>query len=354
CQINCQGTDNFKINLWQIITFQTKQSVSSISTMFPTIIYYLVPTLVILISVRKYRESKWGKCKNKVKLTDKIAIVTGANSGIGYEISKELCRRGALVIMACRNKQSALIAIHEIEKELNAKNLLFMELDLTSLNSIKTFATNFKTKFNKIDILVNNAGVSFDDASREVTKDGIEIHFGVNHLGHFLLTNLLLDRFQSGSRIVIISSLLHQKGQINFDNLNLEKPNDAKNLYANSKLANMYFCKELAKRTHDKGITVYAVCPGWVLTNLFRHHTRRMLKYFIFVIPAAFLFMRSAKQGAQTPIFCATDPSVENESGYFYRDCKKFTSKIQMCDTVSHKLWTTSVKMIESKGITLK
>ncbi|GJQ77859.1 hypothetical protein Trydic_g16113 [Trypoxylus dichotomus] len=234
--------------------------------------------------------------------------------------------------MACRNKQSALVALHKIEKELNTKNLLCMELDLASLNSIKTFATNFKSKFNKIDILVNNAGVSFDDASKKVTEDGFEIHFGVNHLGHFLLTNLLFDRFQAGS----------------------QKPKEAKNLYANSKLANMYFCKELAKKTCDKGVRVYSVCPGWVLTNLFRHHAGRMLKYFIFIIPAAFLFMRSAKQGAQTAIFCATDPSVESESGYFYRDCKKFTSKVQMCDAVSQKLWSTSVKMIESKGITLK
>ncbi|KAI4471453.1 phosphatidylinositol-glycan biosynthesis class f protein-related [Holotrichia oblita] len=321
--------------------------------MIPTIVYYLVPTIVILITVRKYRESKWGKCKNNVKLTGKIVIVTGANSGIGYEISKELCKRGALVVMACRDKQKALTAIHKIQQELSTKNLVFMELNLASLSSIKAFADNFKSKFDKIDILVNNAGVSFDDSSNKVTEDGFEIHFGVNHLGHFFLTNLLLDKFVSGSRIIIVSSLLHQKGKIDFDNLNLEKPNEAKNLYANSKLANMYFCKELAKKVYKKGIKVYAVCPGWVLTNLFRNHTRRMLMYFIIIIPAAFLFMRSPKQGAQTPIFCATDPSIENESGCFYRDCRKFTSKVQKCDAISHELWSVSEKMLNDKGISL-
>lgn len=171
-----------------------------------------------------------------------------------------------------------------------------MELDLASLNSIKKFANDFKSKFDKLDILINNAGVSFEDTSGEVTDDRIEIHFGVNHLGHFLLTNMLLDKFENGGRIVIVSSMLHQKGKIDFSNLNLEKPEQAKNLYANSKLANMYFCKELAKKTRDQGIRVYSICPGWVLTNLFRNHLGRMLKYFIFVIPAAFFFMRSSKQ----------------------------------------------------------
>lgn len=300
--------------LWQIIAVVFFKKVRIVLiTMIPTIVYYLVPTIVILISVRKYRESKWGKCKNNVKLTGKTVIVTGANSGIGYEISKELCKRGALVVMACRDKQKALRAINKIQRELSTKNLVniqafitchinkilfqvFMELNLASLSSIKAFADNFKSKFDKIDILVNNAGVSFDDSSNKVTEDGFEIHFGVNHLGHFLLTNFLLDKFISGSRIVIVSSLLHQKGNIDFGNLNLEKPSEAKNLYANSKLANMYFCKELAKKVHKKGIKVYAVCPGWVLTNLFRNHTRRMLMYFALIIPAAFLFMRSPKQ----------------------------------------------------------
>ncbi|KAK9719149.1 short chain dehydrogenase [Popillia japonica] len=255
--------------------------------MIPTIVYYLVPTIVILISVRKYRESKWG---------------------IGYEISKELCKRGALVVMACRDKQKALRAINKIQRELSTKNLVFMELNLASLSSIKAFADNFKSKFDKIDILVNNAGVSFDDSSNKVTEDGFEIHFGVNHLGHFLLTNFLLDKFISGSRIVIVSSLLHQKGNIDF---------------------------------------------GWVLTNLFRNHTRRMLMYFALIIPAAFLFMRSPKQGAQTPIFCATDPSIENESGCFYRDCRKFPSKVQTCDAISYELWSISEQMLSNKGISL-
>lgn len=171
-----------------------------------------------------------------------------------------------------------------------------MELNLALLSSVKDFATNFKSKFDKIDILINNAGVSFDDASGAVTEDEYEIHFGVNHLGHFLLTNLLLDKLKPGSRVVIISSVLHQKGQINFDNLNLEKPTEAKNLYANSKLANMYFCKELAKKTRDREIRVYAVCPGWVFTNLFRNRVKHMMKHIIFVIPAAFLYMRNARQ----------------------------------------------------------
>ncbi|XP_022911260.2 retinol dehydrogenase 11-like [Onthophagus taurus] len=317
----------------------------------PTFVYYAIPAAIILYSLRKYRESKWGRCKNKVSLQGKIVIVTGANCGIGYEIAKEFSKRGAKVILACRSEDAALNAILKIEKEINAKqDLVFMELDLASLISIKQFADKINQQYDKIHILVNNAGVSYPDDSDAVTKDGYEIHFGVNHLGHFFLTNLLLDKLENGnpSRVVIVSSLLHQKGAIEFDSY--DKIVGTKNLYANSKLMNMYFCKELSKKVKDRGINVYAVCPGWVFTSLFRHNMKRIVKYFVFILPVAFLYMRTANQGAQTAIYCATEPNLSDESGGFYRDCDKFESKVQFCEVLSKKLWATSVKSIEESG----
>lgn len=236
-------------------------------------------------------------------------------------------------------------------KEIKSFTSLFqdcIELDLASLSSIKTFADTIKSKYPKINILINNAGVSFPEDRKIMTKDGFEIHFGINHLGHFYLTNLLLDNMKNNdkNRIIIISSMLHEKGEIDLDDLNMEKKTNRKNAYANSKLANVYFCKELAKRTKGQDVNVYCVCPGWVFSSLFRHHIKKMLMYLIFVIPAAFLFMRSTKSGAQTVIYCATEPDLEKESGYFYRDCKKYEQKKILEDTISEKLWKASEELI--------
>lgn len=173
-----------------------------------------------------------------------------------------------------------------------------MYLDLASLQSIKDFANEIKQNFSEIHLLINNAGVSIPKNTRVETVDGFEANFGINHLGHFYLTNLLLDVLKNSklSRIIIVTSLLHEKAKLNLDDLNMKESYDEKvNLYANSKLANMYYCRELAKRIEGSGVNVYAVCPGWVYTNLFRYHKVKWYHY-IAVAPIAFFFMRSAKQ----------------------------------------------------------
>lgn len=171
-----------------------------------------------------------------------------------------------------------------------------MLLDLGSIASIENFVEDIKSTYTQIHVLVANAGVSYPANLACKTKDGFEIHMGTNHLGHFLLTNLLLEMFdKSHSRIVVISSALHEKGTLHLDDLNLEKVDAKNNAYANSKLANVYFCKELAERTRNTGIKVYAVCPGWVYTNLFRYHTMKWYHY-LFIFPIAFFFMRNVEQ----------------------------------------------------------
>ncbi|KAK5640203.1 hypothetical protein RI129_011014 [Pyrocoelia pectoralis] len=314
--------------------------------MLPFTFCVLIP-VVFMICIRKYKEITWGKCKNKVKLHGKIAIVTGANSGIGYEIAKELATRGAHVIMACRNLHTAATAICKIKQELSCSSIIIpMELDLESAESIAVFVEEIKATYSLIHILVNNAGVSYPKDNLCKTKHGFEIHFGVNHLGHFILTNLLiglLDR--RSSRIVIISSILHERGKICLDNLNFEKAIEKTDLYANSKLANIYFCKELARRLEKTSIGVYAVCPGWVYTNLFRH---QKLKWYqmLLGLPIALLFMRTPAQGAQTAIYCATEPHLK--SGLIYRDCKEYQSKVCFDEGVSKKLWNVSCDMVKT------
>ncbi|KAJ8924957.1 hypothetical protein NQ315_001122 [Exocentrus adspersus] len=320
--------------------------------MFP-ISYCVLPTILFLILVRKYRESKWGKCKNTVKLDGKIAIVTGANSGIGLEIAKELAGRNAQVILACRDLDKANQACEIIRTALsNASKALLvpMELDLASLYSIRDFCNRIKRRYKEINILINNAGVVFPNTKRVETKDGFEVHFGVNHLGHFYLTNLLLEQLSTLSgkkgRIVVVASSLHEKGEVNPNDLNALRASKKSNLYANSKLMNVYFAQELARRTEKRNVNVYACCPGWVYTGLFRHSVK-WYHYFL-ITPVAFFFMRSPKQGAQTPVYCATEPDLENETGLLYRDCTHYNSRVIFYDNVASKLWEESENVINS------
>lgn len=312
-----------------------------------TISFYVLPTILFLILVRKYRESRWGKCKNTVKLDGKLALVTGANSGIGFEIAKELAARNAHVILACRNLDNANSAIERIKKALlNDPLLVPMTLDLSSLHSVKEFAQLVKKNYSKIDLLINNAGVAYPRSQHLQTVDGFEMHFGTNHLGHFYLTNLLQDLVANAQgRIIVVASALHEKGKIDMKAIKNLEFGYNENLYANSKLANIYFAQELAKRTRSKGIKVYAICPGWVYTNLFRFSFRWY--HFILLAPIAFWFMRSAKQGAQTAIYCATEPSLENETGLLYRDCTNYRSKVIFYDKVALELWEESEHMIQ-------
>ncbi|KAG1678818.1 Retinol dehydrogenase 11 [Nymphon striatum] len=185
-----------------------------------------------------------------VRLDGKVVIITGANTGIGKETAKDLAIRGAKVILACRDLEKAKKSVDDLTKDsnLNAENFAIHKLDLASLNSVRQFATEILKEYENIHILINNAGIMMCPEWK--TEDGFEMQFGVNHLGHVLLTNLLLERIKKSapSRIVIVSSLAHKYGKINFDDLNMEKGYSAGKAYSQSKLANILFAKELASR----------------------------------------------------------------------------------------------------------
>lgn len=312
--------------------------------------YFILPVVLIVGLLRKCREHTWGRCKDMSSLQGRVFLVTGANSGIGKETVKELAKRKATIIMACRDLQSARNVISEIRTQIFTGELVPMQLDLSSLTSIREFAKEVLKNFPEIHVLINNAGVYTPFKEHALTKDGFEIHFGVNHLGHFLLTNLLLDCLKESapSRVVVVTSKLLESGTIDFTNLNGEKGLPIKGrmnpAYYNSKLANAYFAVELAKRTENSGINVYMVCPGFTYTGLFRHVKRSWFHYIIFS-PVALMFLRTANQGAQTVLHCAIEPSLHNETGHIYRDCKLYVSKKELDPDVALRLWNVSAKL---------
>ncbi|KAL4703146.1 hypothetical protein ACJJTC_016747 [Scirpophaga incertulas] len=310
------------------------------------VIYAAVPisVLVAVALLRKWKSRKWGKCLSNTCLKGKTYLITGATSGIGLETTKMLIKRKARVILACRDVAKAKELITEIrQQQPYGGELIPMHLDLASFESIEKFVEIIKAGFYKIDVLINNAGVAIPLARDEKTKEGFEIHFGVNHLGHFYLTKLLLDHLKraSPSRVVIVSSSLHEKGVINFDDLNskaeieLAKQGKVKSrhisAYQNSKLMNVYFMKGLADRLKGAGVDVSALCPGFCYTNLFRYSIKWY--HYIFDAPVFLLFMRSAKQGAETVVYCATEYAIEGQTGKLYKDCAEYDSKYRLTRT---------------------
>ena len=210
-------------------------------------------------------------CTSKRRLDGKVAIVTGANTGIGRETALDLARRGARVILACRDENKGKAAVSYVKEGSGSEIVVFKKLDLASLASIRTFSSEILHEEDRIDILINNAGVMFTPYC--LTEDGFEMQFGTNHLGHFLLTNLLLDKIKESapSRIVTVSSLGHYFGSLDFNDMMWSKNYGSQKSYFRSKLANVMFARELSKRLEGTGVTTYSLHPGSINTELGRH-----------------------------------------------------------------------------------
>nr|XP_016940490.1 retinol dehydrogenase 13 [Drosophila suzukii] len=294
--------------------------------------------------LRQYMQG--GQFTKKTDETGRVVIVTGCNQGIGKETVLELARRGATIYMACRDMRKCQQARQEIIKATNNHNVFARELDLCSMKSIRNFADGFKQEQNKLHILINNAGIM--DCPKMLTKDGFEMQIGVNHMGHFLLTLLLLDVLKSSapSRIVVLSSIAHRFGRIKRDDLNSEKSYDRKMAYCQSKLANILFTRELSKRLEGTGVTVNALHPGVVNTELFRNTPFLGSKIGkILIAPFIWIFIKTARNGAQTSLYAALDPSLENVSGKYFSDCKpKHVGSAAQYDDDAEFLWAESEK----------
>ncbi len=246
---------------------------------------------------------KWTSA-NIPDLSGKLTIVTGANSGLGYETARALAAKDAEVIMACRNLEKGNAALEKIQTESPKAKLILIQLDLGSLASVRNFADEVHAKYKRIDLLINNAGVMVPPYGK--TADGFETQFGVNHLGHFALTGLLLDLIlkTDHSRIVNVSSLAHLMGKINFDDLQSEKRYIRMAAYGQSKIANLYFTYELQRKLESAGKDTLSVAahPGYAATNLQAHSG-------IFNWMNSFM-AQSQEMGALPSLYAAISPDV--------------------------------------------
>ena len=283
----------------------------------------------------------------ETRLDGKTVVITGANTGIGIHTVIDLAKRGATVVMACRNITKGERAMKDAKDQSGSGNIDLMELDLTSLKSVKKFTEEFLAKYDKLHILINNAGVMMVPYSK--TEDGFEMQIGTNHFGHFVLTNLLLKRLAESapSRIINLSSSAHARGSINFDDINFENRSYSSiSAYAQSKIANVLFTKELHKRVIDHGITTYAVHPGVVNTELGRYSFLASVLY----NTIGRLFAKTPVQGAQTTIYCAVKEDLESNSGGYFANCSLKESSRDSCnDNYAKRLWELSEKMTDTK-----
>lgn len=241
--------------------------------------------------------------------TGRTAIVTGANSGIGYHTALELARKGATVVLACRSEARGAEALGALRAEVPDASAQVGLLDLADLDSVRSFAETMTAQHDRIDLLVNNAGVMIPPLGR--TAQGFELQFGINHLGHFALTGLLLPhlRARAGSRVVVVASSAHYPGEISFDDPNWEhRPYRAAPAYSQSKLANLLFARELSRRLDPREVLVVSAHPGWALSNLQRESG--------FIDFWSRALAQSAAMGSLPTLRAATDPEARADQ-YF-------------------------------------
>ena len=275
------------------------------------------------------------------RLLGKTAIVTGANSGMGMATARALLNEGATVVMLCRSEKRGKDAYKKLLSDGNSRTYLILA-DLGDYESIRQFVQQFKSMFQRLDILVNNAG--FISLDRQETQEGLERQFGINHIGHFLLTTSLLDVMGNGSRIVNVASGAHKTGKIHFDDINLHKGFNVIKAYSQSKLANVLFTRELARRVADRGITVNCCHPGAVATNIGIDRETGFGKTVTGLLKP---FFQTPEEGARTAIFLATDESVKDITGEYFYKCKIAKSSKRSKDMeLAKKLFVFSEELV--------
>jgi hypothetical protein len=301
--------------------------------------------------------SKWAEA-DIPNQRDKIIIVTGANSGLGYETARVLAAKEARVILACRDKGSAELAATRIKNETPTALLTIMRLDLADLNQIKRFAARFRESYAKLDILINNAGVMA--LPYRETSDGFEMQFGTNHLGHFALTGRLLNRLLEtpGARVVTVSSNLHELGKIDFDNLN-GRHYEKWGAYGQSKLANLLFAYELQRRLEGAGSETMSVAahPGHTATNLQQTGPRMSGNRFqAWLMHLSNRFLAQSPEMGALPILHAATAEGVNGCDYIGPDgllgMRGYPTKIHSSaesydPELARRLWDASVEMTE-------
>ncbi len=275
----------------------------------------------------------------------KIVLVTGGNTGIGRAAAVALAERGARVIITARDPEKGERAAREMRAESQA-DITWMLLDLASFASIEAFAGEFLERFAGLHVLINNAGLIL--SQHTLTAEGFEATFGINHLGHFLLTQRLLARIRASApaRIVVVSSDAHRRSfGLDFDHLASPRRYAAYRVYADSKLANLYFVRELARLLQGTGVTVNAVHPGVVATGFAADGDVRG--------PLAWFYrwsrplLRTAAEGASTVVFVATAPELDQVTGEYFANCRRVRpSRVARDDQAARRLWELSSELL--------
>ncbi|MBY8998256.1 MAG: SDR family oxidoreductase [Candidatus Thorarchaeota archaeon] len=277
-------------------------------------------------------------------LKDKVCIVTGSNSGIGRETALALAEKGATVVAVVRNKGSGEEACSEIIEVSGNSSVDLMICDLSSMESIRSFVAEFKSKYDRLDVLLNNAGAVI--SKRQVTNDGFERTIAVNYLAPFLLTHELLSVLKEGtqSRVINLSSGLHKRANLNLDDLQSESSYKSMNVYGSAKLMVVMHTYELARRLKDTGVSVNVVLPGFVATNLGRSSGSRASRVMFGMMKP---FQLSPKEGAETSVYVASSPDVEGVTGKcFEKKAETESSEISYDVELQKQLWDATINLL--------
>jgi NAD(P)-dependent dehydrogenase (short-subunit alcohol dehydrogenase family) len=284
-------------------------------------------------------------------MDEKVVLITGGNAGVGKETAVGLARAGAHVVFTARDATRGADALADIRERSGSERVEVMALDLSDFASIRSFSEAFLSSHDRLDVLVNNAGLV--QQYRAVTSDGFEMMFGVNHLGHFLLTSLLLDRIRASApaRIVVVSSHAHKRAGsgLDFDDLQSEQSYKPFQVYAKTKLANIYFTREQARRLDPTEVTVNALHPGFVASRFGRDGDSGRLGELGMILGRPLAI--SPEKGARTSVWLASSPEVEGSTGeYFYKCMPSTPSKLAQDDEIARRLWAVSEELVAGAG----
>ncbi|KAL4703603.1 hypothetical protein ACJJTC_006780 [Scirpophaga incertulas] len=301
--------------------------------------------VTVLIAIRLYATYTCGRYKEKTKMDGKTVIVTGCTSGIGKETAKEMAKRGARVIMACRNVEAAEKIKDEIVDSTKNDKIFVKKLDLSSFKSIRTFAEDVKKTEQKLDVLIHNAGYA-QAFKKQKSEDDIELTMATNHYGPFLLTHLLIDLLKKSapSRIVVVASSLYRLASVN-----LENPNPVDTLpaylYYVSKEANILFTRELARRLEGTGVTANCLHPGLIDSGIWRNVPAPLSWGLMLIVKG---FFKTPREGCQTSVMLACDEKLEKVSGKYFSDCSESTISVLASDMGrAKKFWEISENLVK-------
>lgn len=286
--------------------------------------------------------------RSRGSLSDRVALVTGASSGIGFEVARQLAASGALVVLLCRDPERGEIARRRISEESSNDRVELLLADMGSQSQVRRVAAEFQERHDRLHILVNNAGGI--PARRELTDDGLERAFATNHLGTFLLTRELLDvvRASAPARIVNVASSSHARGPLDFADLDSADDWSRMRAYGRSKLGNVMFSHELARRLLDSGVTVNAMHPGLVATGI-----GRGVPWVRLGITVARWFMVSPEDAGADVVHLATSPELEGVTGkYFVRRDERPSSQVSRDESLQRRLWMASEVLVARSAVT--